>query len=39
MRFPVRVRVVLASLSIAATTILSLAATVLADSGSIPFPK
>jgi hypothetical protein len=39
MRFPVRVRVVLASLTIAATTILSLAATVLADSGSIPFPK
>jgi hypothetical protein len=39
MRFPVRARIVLASVSIVAATIFSLAATVLADSGPGPFPK
>ena len=39
MRIPVRLRIVLASLSLAATAILSLAATVLADTGPSPFPK
>jgi hypothetical protein len=39
MRFHVRARIVLASLSIAAASILSFAATVLADTGPIPFPK
>ena len=39
MRLPVRVRVFVASISVAAAALLSLAATVLADSGSVPFPK
>ena len=39
MRFPVRIRVVLASLSIAAVSVLSLVASVVADSGPVPFPK
>jgi hypothetical protein len=39
MRFPVRARIVLASISVAAASVLSLAATVLADSGPGPFPK
>jgi hypothetical protein len=39
MRLPVRARIVLASISIAAASILSLAASVLADSGPGPFPK
>jgi hypothetical protein len=39
MRIPVRVRIVLASMSLAATALLSFAAIVFADSGPIPFPK
>jgi hypothetical protein len=39
MRVPVRARVLVTSLVIAAATILSLAATVLADTAPIPFPK
>jgi hypothetical protein len=39
MRVPVRVRVVVTSVVFAAATILSLAASVLADTGPIPFPK
>jgi hypothetical protein len=39
MRIPVRLRIVFASLSLAATAILSFAASVLADSGPGPFPK
>ena len=39
MRFHLRARIVFASLSIAAASILSFAATVLADSGPVPFPK
>lgn len=39
MRFHGRVRVVLTSISLAALTILTLAAGVLADSGPVPFPK
>ena len=38
MRFSVRARTVLASISFAAMTVLSLAASVLADSGPSPFP-
>lgn len=38
MRFPVRVRIVAFSMSMAAISILTLAATVLADSGPVPFP-
>lgn len=39
MRFPVRVRVVLTSISLAAVTVLTLVAGVVADSGPVPFPK
>ena len=39
MRFPVRGRIVLASVTAAAISILSLAAAVIADSGPVPFPK
>jgi hypothetical protein len=39
MRFPVRVRIVATSISMAAISILILAASVLADSGPVPFPK
>lgn len=39
MRFRVRARMVLTSISLAAATILAFAATVLADSGPVPFPK
>jgi hypothetical protein len=39
MRFHHRVRIVLASVSMAAVSILSLAAIVLADSGPVPYPK
>jgi hypothetical protein len=39
MRTPVRVRILMTSLALAAATVLSLAATVLADSGPMPFPK
>jgi hypothetical protein len=39
MHFPVRVRLVVSSFTLAATAILVLAATVLAGGGPIPFPK
>jgi hypothetical protein len=39
MRFHVRARIVLASITITAASILTLAASVLADSGPGPFPK
>lgn len=39
MRFPVRVRIVATALGMAAISILTLAATVIADSGPVPFPK
>ena len=39
MRFPVRVRIVLASVTVAAISILSMAASVIADSGPVPFPR
>jgi hypothetical protein len=39
MRFQGRLRIVVTSMGMAAISILYLAATVIADSGPVPFPK
>jgi hypothetical protein len=39
MRFPVRFRILVTSIGMAAISILYLAAGVIADSGPVPFPK